>query len=208
VTAFEAFLDDLSSSSPVPGGGSVAALSAAMGASLLCMVCNLTLGRARYASVEEQVAGIRDRVAALRDEAEALASSDEQAYGRVATAMALPRATEDDKTRRREEIQTALKGAARPPLEVMKVARQVALLADQLVEIGNRNAVSDVAVAALMASASYGAAELNVAINLAAIRDQGWVGEFRRECAAVPDPSVLTERVQGRAEEIIESNRG
>lgn len=200
----DTFLHDLSSAQPAPGGGSVAALSAAMGAALLAMVCNLTIGRRRYAQVQEHVSELLSEAEALCGRARQLADEDEAAYGRVAEATRLPRSTEEEQAERYERVQVALKVAVGPPLEIMRVASHVADMASQLVGIGNSNAVSDVAVAALMADAAYRSAAFNVAINLAAINDPGWVESLRNTLAEIPDPAAAARDVERRATIVIE----
>jgi formiminotetrahydrofolate cyclodeaminase len=197
------FLEKLSSSDPVPGGGSVAALQAAMGASLLAMVCALTIGRKKYAAVEAEVERIQHVASGLRDRAIVLAEEDVAAYGRVADVLSLPRSTDDEKATRRERMQEALKGAALPPLETMRVASQVLDLAGTLVSIGNTSAVSDVGTSALAARAAYHAARLNVVINLAAISDGQWVEQFQQAMDDVPPPEAIERSILQRAEAII-----
>jgi len=92
----DAFLDDLSSAAPVPGGGTVAALETAMAASLLAMVCNLTLGKQRYAAVETRIRSVLQEAGELRDRARQLGDEDVEAYGAVARVLALSRATEEE----------------------------------------------------------------------------------------------------------------
>lgn len=179
MTGMQAFLDDLASDQPVPGGGSVAAFEVAMGAALLAMVANLTLGRKKYADVQARAQEVLERATALRGRAWQLVAEDSAAYGRVAEVMTLPRQTEADRAVRRERMQAALKGAALPPLETMAVAREVLEVARELAEFGNRSAVSDIGSAALAAAAGSAAARLNVEINLAGIKDEAWVTETR-----------------------------
>ena len=159
------YVHALSSGDPVPGGGAVAAVEAAMGAALLAMVANLTLGRKKFAEVHGAAQEILQEAELIRDRALSLATDDERAYRSVASALALPRDTDEEKTARRERVQQALKGAAQPPLQVMRTANQVVALAARLVEIGNPSAVSDVGVAVLSAQAAHAAARLNVEIN-------------------------------------------
>lgn len=174
MTTIDRFLGDLASAAPVPGGGSVAALQTAMAAALLEMVANLTMGRKRYAAVEPEATEIRDRASVLRERALALAGEDAAAYGRVATAMGLPRETQDERQTRSAAVQSALMGAAEPPLETMQLAEEIIRLAERIAAIGNRSAISDVGSAAAAAWAGFEAARLNVEINLAAVRDEPW----------------------------------
>ncbi|MGH2447027.1 MAG: cyclodeaminase/cyclohydrolase family protein [Chloroflexota bacterium] len=189
------FLDKLASDQPVPGGGSAAALGAAVAAALVCMVARLTVGRKRYEHVQAEARSIADRADELKSRAERLIQQDADAYQGVATAMALPKSTDGEKQRRSANIQAGLKHAAEPPLEIMRVASEAVMLARELLPIGNTSAVSDLGTAALFGRAAYHAARLNVEINLASVRDAGWVQDTREELAERPAPDATAEAV-------------
>jgi len=186
----EAFLGELSSSSPAPGGGSAAALQTALGAALIAMVGNLTIGKKRYASVEGRARAAVSRAAELRDRAWWLAGEDRDAYAGVAAALRLPRETEHEKSERRAQLQDSLKRAAEPPREIMQVAADVMALAREILEFGNRAAISDVGCGALAAHAGFESARLNVEINLAGVTDAAWVAATRRRMEQLPDVSA------------------
>ncbi|GAC1473100.1 MAG: cyclodeaminase/cyclohydrolase family protein [Chloroflexota bacterium] len=194
------FLEQLASGEPVPGGGSVAALQAALAASLLAMVCNLTINRKKYAEVWDEALQIRERADILRAQSERLVTEDAEAYGAVASAMGLPRASDEEKTERRLRMQQALKLAVEPPLATMQVATEVLALARRLVRIGNRAAVSDVGVAALTARAAYHAARLNVEINLSAVQDENWRVAMRSNLAVHRAPEDAEREVLAATE--------
>ena len=198
-----AFLEQLSSSQPVPGGGSVAALETAAAAALLAMVANLTIGKKKYVDVQERVEELRDRSIELRDRAERLVDDDAQAYGRVHEAMKLPKGSDAEIDTRRQGIQEALKGAALPPLATMRVACQVLDLALPLAEMGNRSAISDVGSAALSAQAGFYAARLNVQINLESVRDENWAADTRERMEALGSPDSTVKTVLQRVEAVI-----
>jgi len=170
------YLDKLASSDPAPGGGSVAALVGALGAGLVTMVTNLTLGKEKFADVEDAVAEIKAGSEKLRRELEELVTLDAKAYGAVAAAMKLPRDSEAQKQERNRVLQGALIGAAEVPLRVAEAAAEVARLSLPAAEKGNPNAVSDAGVAVLLADAAAQSAALNVKINLAWIADE----DFKR----------------------------
>jgi formiminotetrahydrofolate cyclodeaminase len=199
----DAFLADLASSAPVPGGGSVAALQVAMGAALVEMVCNLTIGRKKYQSAEAEATQIRDRAIALRSRARALVDEDAAAYAAVALAVTRPRATAEESEARTAAVQSALKGAAQPPLETMRCAFEVLDLARTLVPIGNPAAVSDVATAAASAFAGFEAARLNVEINMAAVRDEAWREQTRNQLSRFDDPGIYMSYALAGAESVI-----
>jgi formiminotetrahydrofolate cyclodeaminase len=159
-------LDRLSSSDPVPGGGSAAALAGAMGASLVSMVAALTAGRAEYAEADDAAREIGEAASSLRDELIELAQRDSDAYQAVVTARRLPRETDELRLARARAMSSAIVQAAEVPLRTARVARQALELAGRIAPIGNRNAVSDAGVAALLSAAAIRGAILNVRINL------------------------------------------
>lgn len=159
-------LDRLSSSAPIPGGGSAAALAGAMGAGLVAMVAALTVGREEYADVEEAVRDLGADAATVRDDLLDLAQRDSEAYEAVVGARRLPRETDDQRAARKAELNDAMRRAAEIPLETARAAAHVVKLAARIAPIGNRNAASDAGVAAQLASAAVRGAILNVRINL------------------------------------------
>jgi formiminotetrahydrofolate cyclodeaminase len=179
------FLDALASSAPAPGGGSVAALSGALGAALVSMVCNLTLGKTKYADVQEDISALLERSEALRHELTDLLEADVQAYTGVSEAYGMPRATDEEKAARSAAIQQALKGATVVPLQVAEACVNVLQLCTPAAEMGNVYAVSDAGVAAVMAEGGLRSAALNVIININAIKDQAFVDEMRAKLDAL-----------------------
>jgi formiminotetrahydrofolate cyclodeaminase len=165
------WLDALASHAPAPGGGAAAAISAAIGAALVSMVCNLTIGKPRYAEHEPTMTVVLDRATALREQALELAAEDAQAFQAVAAAYKLPRTSDTDKEARAAAIQTALLEAADVPLRTAELAAEVIALAGRICEGANVNVISDVAVAVSSARAALEAASVNVEINLAAMDD-------------------------------------
>ena len=169
------FLDQLAARLPVPGGGATAALHAAQAAALLAMV-------ARYSDGPSYDAELMDRIVteadALREDALALADADADAFGAVAQAYRLPRATEQEKATRSASISTALAGAARPPADVVRTALLLVSLAEDLWPAGNRSMITDVAAAAEAARAAAVTARLVIEVNLKGIRDPVLAEEF------------------------------
>lgn len=184
------FLKRLASSEPVPGGGSVAALQVAMGCGLLIMVCELTLGREKFAAASEEVHGIRAEIMSILSEARRLVDADAEAYNAVSSAMRLPRESEAEKGIRRKSVEGALKAAVDPPLRTMRAASMAMRLALTLAELGNPSAISDVGSGALSLEAGCLAAKLNVDINLASIRDEEFVGQIS---GLMPDSARLSQ---------------
>jgi methenyltetrahydrofolate cyclohydrolase len=164
-------LERLSSSDPAPGGGSAAALAAAMGASLVAMVAALTSGRPAYAEHEAVVAELAARAIDARDRLVELAEEDAVGYAAVVQARRMPKETDSQREARTTAINTAMANAAAVPLRAALVAAEVLELAERIAPIGNRNAVSDAGVAAQLAAAGVRGAILNVRINLPYLAD-------------------------------------
>jgi formiminotetrahydrofolate cyclodeaminase len=190
------FLDALASNAPAPGGGSVAALSGALGAALLSMVCNLTLGKKKYAAVQDEISSLVAQTEALRHRLTDLLEADVEVYTGVSTAYMMARKTPEEKAARSAAIQKALKAAAQVPLAVAGACVEVLELCMQTAEQGNLNAVSDAGVAALMAEAGLRSAALNVIINVNAIKDEAFSAKLQGELDALLEGrSALKEQV-------------
>jgi formiminotetrahydrofolate cyclodeaminase len=181
----QAFLEELAGSSATPGGGSAAALAGAMGAGLVSMVCRLTIGRKRFADVENEVWGVLEEAEALRVRLTDLADADTRAFEQVMAAYRLSKETQERQAARRDAIQAALQGATRVPLETARACGAVVRLAAQVIAIINPNALSDAGAAALLAEAGLRVAQLNVAINLGAIDDPVFVQKAQEDLGQV-----------------------
>jgi methenyltetrahydrofolate cyclohydrolase len=196
------WLDDLASSAPAPGGGAAAAMNAAVGACLIAMVCNLTIGKPRYAAHEEVMTESLALAVGLRDRAVQLAGEDAAAFGAVAAAYQQPKGTEDEKATRTRAIQAALVGAAAVPLRIAAVAAEIIGLASRILEGANPNVISDVGVATASALAAFEGAVLNIEVNLAAMNDGDARAAIRRElgtyATVAPAASEITSRVRER----------
>jgi formiminotetrahydrofolate cyclodeaminase len=175
------FLEKTASSDPVPGGGSIAALSAALAASLSEMVANLTMGKKDYAPAEEEMKMISKEASRYRNKLFQDIDKDSDAYRQVIAAFKLPKDTEEKKEQREQAIQVGLKQAALVPLGVAKDAFKIIDLAKQVVKKGNKNAVTDGAVAAMMARTAVLSALYNVKINLGSIKDSAFVDDVLKQ---------------------------
>ena len=171
-----AFLDELASSSPAPGGGSVAALSGALGAALTSMVCNLTIGKKKYVGVEDDMKRIVKQSEELRRRFTRLIDKDTDAFNKVIEAYGLPKNSDAQKTLRDAAIAEAMKEATLVPLEVMKHCIDGLAIVQEVAANGNANSVSDAGVAAAMLHAACEGAALNVRINLNGINNSEFVG--------------------------------
>jgi len=167
----ERFVDEVSSNSPAPGGGSVAALAGSLGAALAAMVANLTVGKAGYESAWEPSSALAERAQALKAALLAAVDEDTRSFDGVLAAMRLPKGTDEEKSARAAAIATAYEKATAVPLTTARLCLQALELAEQAAVTGNRNSASDAGVGALLAKAGLDAALMNVRINLPSVRD-------------------------------------
>ena len=179
------FLDELASNSPAPGGGSVAALAGATGAALASMVCNLTIGKKKYADVQAEMNSVLQKSERLRQELTQLINKDTEAFNGLMSAFGLPKGTEQEQLSRTAAIQNATKAATLVPLRVMEICQEALHCAKRVAEKGNKNSVSDAGVAALMLQASCAGAALNVRINLGSLQDSGFVKDVTQKTSAL-----------------------
>ena len=168
------FLDGLASAAPTPGGGGAAAISGAMGAALVSMVCNLTIGKKKYVEVEGELRDVLAKSEALRTRLTGMIADDVAAFDAVMGAYALPKATDEEKAARNETLQAALKVACDVPLACCRACREVVDLAEVVAEKGNLNVVSDAGVAVLSAYAGLRSAALNVYVNAKGLEDRAF----------------------------------
>jgi len=166
------FLAELKSASPAPGGGSAAALAGAVGAALALMVGNLTVGNAKYQSVQDEVKALLPELEEQLARLQRYVDEDTAVFNQVMAAYRLPKATEEEIAARSRAIQQALEQAASLPMTVAGCCQEVLVMARRMLAIGNANAASDAAVAGRMAHAAMWAAIYNVRINLGSIKDQ------------------------------------
>jgi formiminotetrahydrofolate cyclodeaminase len=181
----DGFVEQIASSAPIPGGGSAAAVAAALAAGLVAMVAGLSTDRptyARFAATHERAGGAGRALAAHLLE---LADEDAAAYGAFAAALKLPRATDEEKAARSATIRAAAVTAAAVPLRTLEACRDLVVASEALAGRSNRNAASDLAVASRLAeAAAHGAAE-NVMVNLPALADEDRADELRGRVATL-----------------------
>jgi len=171
-TSIELFLDDLASRNPTPSGGSAAAVMGAMGAALVSMVCNLTIGRTQYRDFEEELKSVLTKAEGLRRDLIKMIEEDMQAFDGVMRAYRMPRLTKDETATRAQVIQTALKTATLVPMRCCRACGEVIILGRVVGDKGNRNVVSDAGVATVAAYAALRSAALNVFTNAKVITDR------------------------------------
>ncbi len=187
------FLAETAANTPVPGGGSIAALNGALAASLAEMVANLTIGKKKYAEFEGQMKTIAVEAAAIRERFTAFIDDDSKAYERVFAAYKLPKETEEQIAARTFEIQESMKQAARVP---MRVAEEMEAVMESIIYIahkGNQNAVTDACVAMMAARTCVLGALLNVRINLSSIDDQAFVTRMKEKATHIESEAIRIE---------------
>lgn len=198
------FIDKVTGNDPVPGGGSVSALNGSLAASLAAMVANLTVGRKKYAEVNDEMEQISARMTEKSAELLTDVDRDAEAYDRVFAAFKLPKETDEEKAVRKEAIQRETKYAAEVPMEVARTASELLPMIDAAARRGNSNAVTDATVAMMCARTAVIGALLNVRINLTSITDEAFVKAMteeadRLEAAAVEAEHKLLEYVKAHA---------
>jgi glutamate formiminotransferase/formiminotetrahydrofolate cyclodeaminase len=181
------FLSELASKSPAPGGGSVAALSGALGAALSSMVANLTIGKDKYIEFEGDMKEVLKKSENLRKKLTDLIDKDTESFNDVIAAFKMPKETDNQKSKRSNAIQQGYKTASKIPLETAKTCMQILDVAKIVAEKGNKNSITDAGVSALMAQSGVESAILNVKINLGSIKDKSFVDKTTREIDNLED---------------------
>ncbi len=190
----DGFLSELASSSPAPGGGSVAALAGALGSALNSMVCNLTIGKEKYQAVQTEIKDILQKSEHLRQQLTILIDRDTDAFTDVMKAFKLPKETEQQKKQRSAAIQAGYKKATQVPLETATTCEQLLDITEILALKGNQNSITDAGVAAQMAQAGVEAAIFNVQINLGSIKDEQYVKKIEQQLHSLSETSAKKTR--------------
>ena len=190
------FLEELSSKKPTPGGGGAAALGGAQGVALGEMVINLTLGKKKYADVEEEMQVLLIKLEDIKKEFLRLADEDARVFAPLAAAYGLPAGTEEEKKHKAEVLETHLLAASLVPKAVMEQALEAIAIMDILARKGSRLAVSDVGVGVTFLRSALLGAKMNVSINTKFMK--------QREIAVKLDQEadLLAETGMRRADEI------
>jgi methenyltetrahydrofolate cyclohydrolase len=182
------YLDDLFSRLPAPGGGSASASAAALGVGLLGMAANFTLDKKGYESCRDEIKAMLVKLESAKKRLSELIDLDVQAYEKFSEIYKLPKNTDEEKKRREDKMQETLKEAMKVPYEIMFICVDAIKTAGRLVDICNKNLVSDVGCGVLLLDAAMKSAGLNVDINLKSISDSGFVGKVLCEMdSAVSD---------------------
>jgi len=170
--SIELFLNELASKQATPGGGSAAAVMGAQAAALVSMVCNLTIGKPKYVEVDEDMRALLAESEALRSDLIDMIKVDVDVFDRLMACYGLPKASEQEKSYRSEQIQQALKDATLAPLECAKACAKAISLSRIAAEKGSLGVISDAGVAVMAGYAGLKSAALNVYINTASLKDR------------------------------------
>jgi formiminotetrahydrofolate cyclodeaminase len=198
------FVEKLASGEPVPGGGAAAAIAGSLGAALVAMVANLSQGRPKYAEHADLYDRAIPAAQELVDRMLALADEDADAYAGYGTALKLPRETEEERAARAEVIRAAALEATLSPLHTVEASLEIVDLAEQLSGRSNKNASSDLEVAALLAVAACRSAAANVYINLPSLGDEDKARELFGRTEEIAD---TVERLASRTRELVRGGK-
>ncbi len=190
------FLDELASRKATPGGGSAAAVMGAQSAALISMVCNLTIGKPKYAEVEEEMKILLQQSEVLREQLTAMIKADVDVFDKLMASYGLPKNTDEEKSLRITQIQTALKQATIVPLECAKACAQAIKLSRVAADKGNIGVISDAGVAVMAGFSGLKSAALNVYINAGSIKDKAFAD------AKLAELEQIMKGAEGETEEI------
>ena len=183
--SIEVFLDELASKKATPGGGSAAAVMGAQSAALTSMVCNLTIGKPKYAEVDAEMQALLKQSEALREELTSMIKADVDVFDKLMASYGLPKDTDEEKALRSTQIQSVLKEATIVPLECAKACGEAIKLSRIAADKGNVGVISDAGVAVMAAYAALKSAALNVYINAGSIKDRAFADEKLAELESV-----------------------
>lgn len=183
--SIEQFLGELASKQATPGGGSAAAVMGAQAAALVSMVCNLTLGKPKYAAVEADMQALLAESEALRETLIGMIKADVDVFDKLMACYGLPKASDEEKSHRSDQIQSVLREATEVPLACAQACSQAIALSRVAAEKGNLGVISDAGVAVMAAYAGLKSAALNVHINAASLKDRAFAEAKLAELEAI-----------------------
>lgn len=197
--ALGGFAELVAEGTPTPGGGSVAAHCGMLAAALGRMVCNITIGKPKYAAVEDRLKQINGELEQLGARLRELIVEDAASFELVRSAYRLPKETDDEKADRQQRIEAATWGATNTPYETARRSFEVLRLLSEIAAIGNPNALSDVAVGGQLAETAVKGAFYNVTINLSTISDRERASEIERQITSlVKDAETVARQIESR----------
>jgi len=168
----ETFVEELASNAPVPGGGGASALVGAIGVALGNMVGSLTVGKKKYADVEEEIKALKEKSTALQDKLLQLVEEDAKVFEPLSRAYGLPSGTDEEKAEKAKVLEEALNLACSVPMQIMETIGEAVSILEEFNEKGSRLAISDVGCGAICCQAALRAASLNVFINTKLMKDK------------------------------------
>ncbi|MGZ5051991.1 MAG: methenyltetrahydrofolate cyclohydrolase [Methylobacter sp.] len=175
--SIQTFIDELASRAPTPGGGSAAAVMGAQAAALVSMVCNLTIGKPKYAEVEDDMKLLLAKSEALRVNLLDMIQADVEVFDRLMATYALPKESDEEKNARSEAIQAVLKEATLVPLACARACAETIILSRIAADKGNTGVISDAGVAVMAGYGALKSAALNVYINAGGLKDRVFAEE-------------------------------
>lgn len=184
------FVEVLASKAAVPGGGGAAALVGAIGMALGSMVCNLTIGKKKYAEYEDSVKSILEKAGKLEKDLLSMINQDAECFLPLSKAYGLPTNTDEEKQFKAETMEKALKVACEVPINIVRASYEAIKLHEDLVDKGSRLAISDVGVGVQCLRAAILSGQLNVVININSIKDQEYVEKVRTEVNQLVEDGV------------------
>ena len=191
----EQFVSELASKAPVPGGGGAAALGGAVGSALGGMVGNLTVGKKKYADVEERVLQVLSEADRLQQELLYLMEEDSRAFEPLSRAYGMPKATEAERAAKEQVMEVALRDASLVPLQIMETAGQMLDLLEELAQIGSRLAISDVGVGVQFCRSAVLGASMNIFINTKMMKDRKLAEQLNEKAEQlIAEKSVQADR--------------
>ncbi|MFA5143881.1 MAG: cyclodeaminase/cyclohydrolase family protein [Candidatus Omnitrophota bacterium] len=192
------YLNDLAAKKCAPGGGSAAALSAAIGAGLVSMVANYTIGNPKYKAAEDKVKNILKKSEEYRLQLQGLVDKDAEAYEKLSAGL-------KNFGKDPAKLDRLFKAAMEPPFEVCRITGAALALCKELAVIGNKNLITDTAIAAILLEGAFFSAKFNVYVNLKYISDIDFVGEVHKIILPIEESMPgLKEEILEICEEVIE----
>ena len=192
----EQFVSELASKAPVPGGGGAAALGGAVGSALGGMVGNLTVGKKKYADVEERVLQVLSEADRLQQELLYLMEEDSRAFEPLSRAYGMPKATEAERAAKEQVMEVALRDASLVPLQIMETAGQMLDLLEEMAQIGSRLAISDVGVGVQFCRSAVLGASMNIFINTKMMKDRKLAEQLNEKAEQlIAEKSVQADRI-------------
>ena len=180
------YLAELASKKPAPGGGSVAALTGAIGIATLEKVVNFTVGKEKYKNSEKEMKELLAKCIKLRDDFNRLCTEDAVVYGKLREAFKMPK----DSDEREKNVQKALKDAVDVPLQVCRKSCEAMSLCLPIVHSGNENLITDTEIASIMFMASFRSGLLNIEINFKSLKDKKFVDKLKGIIAEIEEGIV------------------